>query len=119
MSEKKKRLLAKSIYNTVQQKSVENMVKRELVLNYSYDNKVAIAESLASRVMQLFDDYAPDKKSIKPFQLLWVGVDQYDQQGHSKTLAQTAQKTIVVGLWTKEELDFLAKGSKPSSLLPR
>jgi len=119
MSEKKKRLLAKSIYNTVQQKSLENMIKRELVLNYGYDNKVAIAESLASRVMQLLDDYAPDKESIKPFQLLWVGVDQYDQPGHGKTLAQTAQKTIVVDLWTKEELDLLANGSKPSSLLPR
>ena len=119
MSDKKKRLLAKSIYNTVQQKSLENMIKRELVLNYGYDNKVAIAESLSARIMQLLNDYAPDKESIKPFQLLWVGVDQYDHPGQGKTLAQTAQKSIVVDLWTKEELDLLAKGSKPSSLLPR
>ena len=119
MSEKKKRLLAKSIYTTVQQKSLENMIKRELVLNYGYDNKVAVAEGLASRIMQLLDDYAPDKESIRPFQLLWVGVDQYDKPGHGKTLAQTAQKTIVVDLWTKEELDLLANGSKPSSLLAR
>ena len=99
MSDKKKRLLAKSIYNTVQQKSLENMIKRELVLNYGYDNKVAIAESLSARIMQLLNDYAPDKESIKPFQLLWVGVDQYDHPGQGKTLAQTAQKSIVVDLF--------------------
>lgn len=119
MSDKKKRLLAKSVYSTVQQKSLENMIKRELVLNYGYDNKVAVAEGLAARIMQLLEDYAPDKESIKPFQLLWVGVDQYDKPGHGKTLAQTAQKSIVVDLWTKEELDLLANGSKPSSLLAR
>jgi hypothetical protein len=119
MSDKKKRLLAKTIYNTVQQKSLENMIKRELVLNYGYDNKVAIAEALASRIMQLLDDYAPDKEKIKPFQMLWVGVDKYDKPGHGKTLAQTAQRTIVLDLWTQDELDLLANGSRPSSLLPR
>ncbi|MHA1280792.1 MAG: DUF1670 domain-containing protein [Candidatus Helarchaeota archaeon] len=119
MSEKKKRLLAKSIYSTVQQKSLENMIKRELVLNYGYDNKVAIAESLAARIMQIFEDYAPDREKIKPFQVLWVGVDQYDEPGHGKTLAQTAQKTIIVDLWTKEELDQLSNGIKSSSLLPQ
>jgi hypothetical protein len=119
MTKKNKRLLAKSIYDTAQHKSLENMIKRELVLNYGYDNQVAIAESLASRIMQLLDDYAPDKEKIKPFQMLWVGVDQYDKPGHGKTLAQTAQKTIKVDLWTKEELELLANGSKPSSLLPQ
>jgi len=117
MNGKKKRLLAKSIYNTVQQKSLENMIKRELVLNYGYDNKLAIAENLASRIMQIFEDYAPDKEKVKPYQILWVAVDQYDFPGHGKTLAQTAQKTIAVDLWSSDELDALAKGTKPTALL--
>lgn len=119
MSQKNKRLLDKSIYSTVQQKSLENMIKRELVLNYGYDNKLAIAESLSGRVMQLLEDYAPDKDRIKPFQILWVGIDQYDLPGHGKTLAQTAQRVVVLDLWTKEELDQLANGKNPSSLLPQ
>jgi hypothetical protein len=119
MNSPKKRLLAKSMYSAIQQKSLENMIKRELVLNYGYDNKVAIAESLAARIMQLFDDYAPAKEKVKPFQMLWVAVDQYDLPGHGKTLAQTAQKTIVIDLWTKEELDQLANGAKVTSLLPQ
>ena len=119
MSDQRKRLLAKSIYSTVQQKSLESMIKRELVLNYGYDNKLAIAESLASRIMELFTDYAPDRDSVQPFQVLWVAVDQYDPPGHGKTIAKTAQKTIVVDLWTHEELALLAEGTKPSTLLPQ
>lgn len=119
MSDKTKRFLAKSIYSSVQQKSLENMIKRELVLNYGYDNKLAIAESLASRIMQLLTDYAPDRDRVKPFQMIWIGVDQYDYPGHGKTIAQTAQKTIIVDLWTDEELAQLANGVKPSSLLPQ
>lgn len=119
MSDKKRRLLAKSIYNSVQQKSLENMIKRELVLNYGYDNKLAIAEGLASRIMKLFDDYAPDQEKVKPFQVVWVAVDQYDPPAHGKTLAQTSQKAIVVDLWTREELDQLANGTRPTLLLPQ
>ena len=119
MNDKKKRLLAKSMYSSVQQKSLESMIKRELVLNYGYDNKLAIAESLASRIMELFTDYAPDKDTVQPFQALWVAVDQYDPPAHGKTIAQTAQKTIIVDLWTHNELEQLAQGTKPSALLPQ
>ena len=47
MSDQRKRLLAKSIYSTVQQKSLESMIKRELVLNYRmtaflYINNISI-----------------------------------------------------------------------------
>jgi hypothetical protein len=119
MNAKEKRLRAKSIYHSIQQKSLESMIKRELVLNYGYDNKMAIAESLASRVMQIFEEYAPDKERIKPFQILWVGVDQYDPPAHGKTLAQTAQKTVVIDLWTEEELAELANGKPPRDLLPQ
>lgn len=119
MNAKNKRLLAKSVYSSIQQKSLESMIKRELVLNYGYDNKLAIAESLAARIMQIFDDYAPDRERVKPFQVLWVAVDQYDPPAHGKTLAQTAQKTVVVDLWTEEELQALANGINPSRLLPQ
>jgi len=119
MSSKKRRLLTKSIYATIQQKSLENMIRRELVLNYGYDNKLAIADSLAARIMELLEQFAPDKERVKPFQLVWVGVDQYDPPAHGKTLAQTAQRTIVVDLWTGEELDALANGTSPSKLLPQ
>ena len=119
MNEKHRRLRTKALYGSIQQKSLENMIKRELVLNYGYDNKLAIAESLAARIMELFTDYAPDRDQIKPFQVLWMAVDQYDPPGQGKTIAETACKTVVVDLWTDEELQELAEGRKKTSLLPQ
>jgi hypothetical protein len=119
MNEKHRRLHTKALYGSIQQKSLENMIKRELVLNYGYDNKLAIAESLAARIMELFTDYAPDRDQIKPFQVLWMAVDQYDPPGQGKTIAETACKTVVVDLWTDEELQELAEGRRRTDLLPQ
>lgn len=119
MKTKKSRLLTKALYGSIQQKSLENMIKRELVLNYGYDNKLAIAESLAARIMELFHQYAPDREQVKPFQLLWMAVDQYDPPGQGKTIAETAHKTVVIDLWTDEELQALADGRRRSTLLPQ
>lgn len=119
MKTKNSRLLTKALYGSIQQKSLENMIKRELVLNYGYDNKLAIAESLAARIMELFNDYAPDRDQVKSFQVLWMAVDQYDPPGQGKTIAETTCKTVVVDLWTDEELQELADGQKKSALLPQ
>ena len=119
MKTKHSRLLTKALYGSIQQKSLENMIKRELVLNYGYDNKLAIAESLAVRIMELFNEYAPDREQVKPFQVLWMAVDQYDPPGQGKTIAETTCKTVVVDLWTDEELQELADGRKKSALLPQ
>jgi hypothetical protein len=86
MNDKHRRLLTKALYGSIQQKSLENMIRRELVLNYGYDNKLAIAESLAARIMELFNEYAPDREQIKPFQVLWMAVDQYDPPAQGKTI---------------------------------
>lgn len=114
----RKRLLTK-LYTSIQQKSFENIIRRELVLNYGYDNKLAIAESLSSRIVEIFNDYAPDRENIKPFQLLWVAVDQYDTPEYGKTIEDTSQKTVVVDLWTSSEIEALSNGVKPRDLLPQ
>jgi hypothetical protein len=119
MNDKHRRLLTKALYGSIQQKSLENMIRRELVLNYGYDNKLAIAESLAARIMELFNEYAPDREQIKPFQVLWMAVDQYDPPAQGKTIAETACKSVVVDLWTDEELQALADGRRKSTLLPQ
>ena len=119
MKDKHRRLLTKALYGSIQQKSLENMIRRELVLNYGYDNKLAIAESLAARIMELFNEYAPDRELVKPFQLLWMAVDQYDPPAQGKTIAETTCKTVVIDLWTDEELQELANGRKKSTLMPQ
>jgi hypothetical protein len=113
-----RRVAAKSIFGSIQQKSLEAMIKRELVLNYGYSDKLKIAEVLAQTVVTIFEDFAPEKERLKPFQLLWMGIDRYDPPGQGKRIENTAQRTVVLTLWDKSELEALASGVRPRDLLP-
>lgn len=117
MKSKAKRLLHKSIFGVFQQKSLYNILRRELVLNFGYDNKLAIADVLAGRMLELFEEYAPEPQRIHPQQIAWLAVDASDPPGYGKTLADTGQCTVILDLWTNEEIESLANGTKPKTLL--
>ena len=70
MTDKTKRLLYKSIFGVFQQKSLFNILRRELVLNFGYDNKLAIADVLAEKMLSLFKEYAPDREKVQPQQIV-------------------------------------------------
>jgi len=117
-SPQQKRSADKSIYNSIQQKSLEAMIKRELVLNYGYSDKLKIAEVLAQTMVKIFENYAPERERLKPFQILWMGIDRYDPPGQGKCIEDTAQRTIVLTLWEESELEALASGHNLRELLP-
>lgn len=119
MTDKAKRLLYKSIFGVFQQKSLFNVLRRELVLNFGYDNKLAIADVLAQRMLELFEEYAPDRDKVQPQQVVWLTVDASDPPGYGKTLADTQQRSVILDLWTKEEIEGLAGGARPKALLPQ
>lgn len=117
MTDKTKRLLSKSIFGVFQQKSLFNILRRELVLNFGYDNKLAIADVLAERMLELFEQYAPDRERLQPQQIVWLAVDASDHPAYGKTLADTQQRTVILDLWDKEEIEKLANGTRPRALL--
>jgi hypothetical protein len=119
MTNKTKRLLYKSIFSVFQQKSLFNVLRRELVLNFGYDNKLTIADVLAQRMLELFEDYAPDREKVQPQQIVWLTVDASDPPGYGKTLADTQQRSVILDLWTREEIEELANRTKPKALLPQ
>jgi hypothetical protein len=119
MTNKTKRLLQKSLFGVFQQKSLFNILRRELVLNFGYDNKLAIADVLAERMLNLFEEYAPDQEKLQPQQIVWLAIDASDSPAYGKTLADTQQRTVILDLWTKEEIENLANGTKPKVLLPQ
>jgi hypothetical protein len=49
----------------------------------------------------------------------WMAVDQYDPPNQGKTITETDCKSVVIDLWTDEELHALADGQRKSDLLPR
>lgn len=119
MTDKAKRLLQKSIFGVFQQKSLFNILRRELVLNFGYDNKLAIADVLAQRMLELFEQYAPDREKIQPQQTVWLAVDASDGPAYGKTMADTLHKSVILDLWTSDEIEQLADGAKTKTLLPQ
>jgi hypothetical protein len=114
MKDRHKRAAHRSIYASHQQKSLKSMIKRELVLNFGYADKLSVAELLAERMIEIFHQYAPDKEKVRPLQTIWIAIDENDGPARGKTIENTQQKTCLLNLWTQEEINSLANGKNYS-----
>jgi len=111
------RSMAKALYGPSQEKTLHNLLKRELVLNFGYENKLKIADVLIESFLEIIDQYGHDKETLKPHQILWPAVSVDDYPGYGKTMAMTKQVSVVLTLWTTEELEQLAQGQNPKTLI--
>ena len=108
----------RSIYKSLEQKTLRNMLIRELVMNYGYDNQIAVAETLADRVLSIIDEYAPRRSGVKPGQVVWLAVDIEDRPGRGKSMAMTKLLPVVLTLVSEEDVRQLNNGRRPGELLP-
>jgi len=104
------RSFAKAIYGPSQQKTLHNLLKRELVLNFGFENKLKIADVLIESFLEIIDQYGQAKDSLKPHQILWPAIDKDDFPGYGKSMDKIKHKAIVLTLWTFEEIEKLAEG---------
>ncbi len=51
---KQKRAVYRNIYSSHQEKSLKSMIKRELVLNFGYADKLSVADLLAEKIVDIF-----------------------------------------------------------------
>jgi hypothetical protein len=70
-------------------------------------------------MLNLFEEYAPDREKVQPQQIVWLAVDASDLPSYGKTLADTRQRTVILDLWKAEEMKELADGIRPRTLLPQ
>jgi HrpA-like RNA helicase len=108
----------RSLYKSLEQKTLKNILIRELVMNFGYDNQIAVAETLAERVLSIIDEYAPKRSSVKPGQVMWLAVDIEDRPGRGKNMAMTKLKPVTLTLVSEEDVKQLNNGSKHGDLLP-
>ena len=59
------------VYKSLQQKTLRNMIIRELVINFGYDNQLAVADTLAKRVLEIVKEYSLENERVKPGQIVW------------------------------------------------
>lgn len=110
------RSIAKALYGPSQQKSLHNLLKRELVLNFGFENKLKIADVLIESFLEIIERYGQDKQKLQPYQIVWPAVDKDDYPGYGKTMAHTKHIPVVLTLWTPDELEKLAQGQNLNSL---
>lgn len=111
---KDKRLL----YKSLAQKTLRNIVIRELVYNFGYDNQMAVAEALADRVIDIVKEYSPGRDSVRPGQAVWLAVDIEDRPGRGKTMGMTRLRSVNLTLVSEEDVKQLNNGFSPRDLFP-
>jgi len=114
----KHRAFSKALFSANEQKSLENMLKRELIYNFGYDNKLAIADVLVKNFLSIIEKFAPDKETVAPRQIIWLAIDKNDFPGHGKKVANTMLEPVKLTLWTKQEIEHVVDGYSRTKLLP-
>lgn len=111
------RSTAKAIYGPSQEKTLQNLLKRELVLNFGFENKLKIADVLIESFLEIVEQYGCCRDSLKPHQILWPAVDKEDFPGYGKSMGKIKHRTVILTLWTSEEIEKLAEGHPSKKLL--
>lgn len=71
---KNRRKYRTSVFGRPEQKTLHNILKRELLFNFGYEDKVAIADLLVEHFLALVKEYSPDPTGLQPGQVLWLAV---------------------------------------------
>jgi len=112
-----KRSYAKMLYGPSQEKTLHNLLKRELVINFGFENKLKIADVLIDSVLTIIDNYGREVEKLQPYQILWPAVDKNDFPGYGKSMDKIKHQPVVLTLWTKDELEELANGVNTVKLM--
>jgi len=61
-------------YGPLAQKTLHNILKRELLEQFGFENMGLIADALIQRFLEILQDFDPKQNPILPGQLLWLAV---------------------------------------------
>ena len=66
-------------YGPLAQKTLHNVLKRELVEQFGFENMGLIADGLIHRFLEILDDFDPQRRTLLPGQVLWLAVSRHDR----------------------------------------
>ena len=119
MSTKRNRLSQKVIYGPLAQKTLKNLLKKELITNFGFENMHIIADTLINRFLKIINDCSLEKERIKPYQTIVFAVDKHQRLGYGKTMSQTKLIPVTINIITHEELMELSSGKYLKDLRPK
>jgi hypothetical protein len=108
----------KQAYGGPAQKTLTNVLKRELIENFGFSDKLAIADLLVNRFIELYETYAPARDGVKPGQMVWLAIDADDLPARNKTMDRYKLKPVILTITCQDDLIKARNGQHPRKLLP-
>jgi hypothetical protein len=103
--------ISKQVYGPLQQKTLKNELIRNMIENYGYDTKPKIAQAIVDDFISIYEAGHVKKDRLSAGQIIWPAVRKEEKHGNGKTLAKTAQKTVMLSLVDSSDLCQLAGGT--------
>ena len=107
-----------SNFGRPEQKTLHNLLKRELLFNFGYDDKVAVADLLVERFPALVKEYSPDPAGLQPGQVFWLAVDVNAPPVRNRTLELTEMVPVILTLVHPADLQRRKLGEEWKNIFP-
>lgn len=104
----------KDIYGPLSQKTIHNILKRELLEQFGFENMGLIADALIKRFLEILKEFSPDNITLLPGQVLWLAVDCHEKCGYGKSMLKTKLVPTILTLVSTEDLRLMAHERLPS-----
>jgi len=113
-----RRKFRNSAFGRPEQKTLHNILRRELLFNFGYDDKLAIADLLVERFLALVKAYSPDPAGLQTGQILWLAVDVDAPPTRGRTMADTHMCPVILSLVDPADLRRRKDGEKWRDIFP-
>jgi hypothetical protein len=120
MSKAASRLYHQATYGPLTAKTLQTILRRELMEQFGFEHMGLIADALIGRFLQIVDQFSPDHVRLAPGQVLWLAVAKDARGGPNKTMLATRLVPVRLTLVAPEDLDQIANHRKiPRELRPQ
>lgn len=102
----------KAHYGPLAQKTLPNILKRELMEQFGFENMGLIADRLIERFLDILDQYQPAKVRLLPGQVLWLAVAADEKCGYGKTMMRSRLVPVTLTLVAPSDIEQMAAERK-------
>jgi len=106
-------------YGPLSQKTLHNVLKRELVEQFGFENMGLIAEGLIHRFLEILADFDPKHRTLLPGQALWLAVSRRDRSRIDQPLWRSKLVPVRLTLLDPEDLAQASDGTPWDDLRER
>lgn len=98
-------------YGPLAQKTLHNVLKRELVEQFGFENMGLIADGLIHRFLEILADFDPKQRTLLPGQALWLAVSRHDRARLDQPMWRSKLLPVRLTLLDPEDLVQASQGT--------